>query len=217
MKKGFIDTGVLDYLSHLSEHPEKAVLDDLRRETAQLFREGLLITPEQGQFLEFFNRIQGTCRSLEIGTFTGYSASFIAMALPEDGELICLEKRPVALELAYKYWDVLGIRSKISVRLAEAEVSLRELLVSDSQSFDFVFIDADKNNYSMYYEYGLKLLKPKGFMILDNMLWRGEVLEPQTDYAQSIHQLNQRIFMDSRVHCYLLPLGDGMLLAQRIN
>jgi caffeoyl-CoA O-methyltransferase len=206
-----------DYLLAVSVR-EPEVLAELRRETAQLPNAGMQISPEQGQFMRLLIELLGARRALEVGVFTGYSSLCVAMALPEGGELVACDVSPTYTEIARKYWRRAGVEHRVSLHLGPAVTTLDELLESgQKETFDFAFIDADKENYSQYYEQALQLLKPGGLLTIDNVLWSGSVADPgdQRPSTEAIRRLNATVKDDQRVSISLLPVGDGLFLARK--
>jgi len=206
-----------DYLlaNSLREHP---ALAQLRAETSRLPGAGMQIAPEQGQLMAFLVDLIGARRVLEIGCFTGYSALAMALALPPDGRLITLEANAEPIEIGRRAWHAAGVADRIEVRLGLAADSLEQLLAEGAaESFDLVFIDADKKSYDAYYERALMLVRPGGLILLDNMLWGGAVADPADQKRQTatLRALNAKLHRDERIALSLLPLGDGLTLARR--
>ncbi len=205
-----------DYMRDISlrEHP---VLVKLREKTAEIPIGHMQIAPEEGQFLQFLVRMLNAKKVLELGTFTGYSALAMALALPQDGRLITCDRNEHWTKDARNYWQEANVDEKIDLVLAPAFETLTKLLQEGHQaSFDFIFIDADKTNYVAYYEHALQLIKPTGLIAIDNIFWEGDVINPLNHDAQTreIRALNTLIKTDARVHTTLLPIGDGLFLIQ---
>ncbi len=192
----------------------------LRAETAPMKERDCQISPEQGQFMALLVELIGARRALEIGTFTGYSSLWIASALPAGGRLICCDVNAEWTTVARRYWDRAGLADKIELRLAPALGTLDALLAgspSAAGTFDFAFIDADKESYDNYYERVLRLLRPGGLVALDNALSEGRVVNPPPDAAaaRAIDALNRKVQRDERVTASLVPIADGLLLARK--
>ena len=197
---------------------EPEILARLREETAALPQHGMQIAPEQGAFLALLVELLGARRCIEVGTFTGYSSTAVALALPEDGRLVCCDVSEDWTSLAKKYWDEAGVAGKIDLRIAPAAETLDRLLADgEADTYDFAFIDADKAGYDAYYERALRLVRPGGLIALDNTLWGGEVLDRDTDDkdTRALRALNAKLADDERVTLCLLPLADGVTLARR--
>jgi caffeoyl-CoA O-methyltransferase len=211
-------TGQLyDYLLQASLR-EPPLLAELRAETAKLPMAAMQISPEQGQFMAFLVETIGARRTIEIGTFTGYSALCVALALPAGGKVIACDVSEEYTAIGRRYWSRAGVADKIDLRLAPALDTLATLLADGGAgSIDFAFIDADKREYNGYYEAVLKLMRPGGIIAVDNVLWDGAVADPakQDDDTRAIRALNEKLKADSRVSLSLLPLGDGLTLARK--
>ena len=195
---------------------ELSILAELRQETEHHKQARMQISPDQGQLIALLIRLMSARRVLEIGVFTGYSSLTIALALPIDGVLVACDISEEYTAIAKRYWRQAGVQNKIDLRIAPALETLDLLLESgQAETFDFVFVDADKANYSNYYDRALKLLRPGGLMAIDNVLWSGRVAEVQsTDkIVQTMRIFNQKVAQDDRVQVSLLPLGDGITLA----
>ncbi|MDX2346484.1 MAG: class I SAM-dependent methyltransferase [Legionella sp.] len=197
---------------------EHSVLKALREKTAELPLSIMQIAPEQAQFMQFLLNILNAKKVLELGTFTGYSALAMALALPDNGQLITCDINTEWTDYAKPFWEEAKQAHKINLKLGKALDTL-ECLLEDNHAgtFDFIFIDADKTNYLNYYEYALKLLAPNGVIAIDNVLWSGEIINPNDKRAQTkaIQDLNAHIKADKRVDISLLPLADGLFLIRR--
>ncbi len=195
---------------------EPEVLRRLRAETARDAHAHMQIAPEQGQLMALLVEMVGARRALEIGVYTGYSTLWVARALPADGRLIACDINAAWTETARRYWEAAGVAHKIDLRLAPAVQTLESLLANgEGGTFDFIFIDADKENYERYYERSLRLLRPGGLMAIDNVLWDGRVAEPEADDSETeaIRALNRKLFSDERITLSLVPVADGLTLA----
>ena len=213
-----IDDRLYAYLLGVSLR-EPDVLARLRAETMELPRAGMQISPEQGQFMALLVKLMGARVVLEIGTFTGYSALAVALALPADGRLVACDVSEEWTATARRYWKEAGVDARIELRLAPALQTLRNLLEAGSAgSFDLIFIDADKGNYLAYYEAGLDLLRPGGLIAVDNTLWDGRVADAAVDDddTQAIRAFNAALRDDARVDLSLVPIGDGLTLARKL-
>lgn len=192
------------------------VMQRLRTRTAEMAEGGMQISPEQGQFMQFLIKAIRAKRCLEIGTFTGYSALVVALALPEDGRLIACDVSDEFTSVGRPFWQEAGVAHKIDLRIGPGLDSLQALLdEGHAASFDFAFIDADKPNYPHYYELCLELVRPGGVIGIDNTLWGGRIadLSHQDESTHMIRTLNERIRNDDRVDMSLVPIGDGLMLA----
>jgi caffeoyl-CoA O-methyltransferase len=212
-----IDDRVYDYLLAVSVN-ESDLMRQLREETAGIEFSEMQIAPEQGQFMSLLVKLMGARRALEIGTFTGYSSISIASALPGEGELICCDDSKEWTAMARKYWQLSGLEDRIDLRLGDAAATL-QVLIDEGQAgtFDFIFIDADKQNYIQYYELSLQLLREGGLIAVDNTLWSGEVADPANTEpgTRAIRQFNDRLRQDTRVEISLVPIGDGLTLVHK--
>lgn len=190
----------------------------LRAETAKLPMGMMQIGPDQGALLALLVRLIGAKRTLEVGTFTGYSALTVAQALPEGGKVIACDVSEEWTAIARRYWREAGLADRIDLRLGPAAETLKALLeAGGAGSFDFAFIDADKSGYDAYYESCLQLIRPNGLIAIDNVLWSGAVLDPRKRDADTaaLRALNLKIRDDARVDSALLTVGDGLMLARK--
>ncbi len=206
-----------EYLRNVSLR-EPALLARLREETSRLERANMQIAPEQGQFMALLIELLDVRRALEIGTFTGYSALVVALAMPSDGRLIACDLSEEWTAIGRRYWEEAGVADKIDLRLGPALATLDELLAADAaDSFDFVFIDADKTGYDDYYERSLRLLRAGGMIAIDNVLWNGNVYDLSIDDPDivAIRALNEKLHTDERVSISLVPIGEGLTLARK--
>jgi len=192
---------------HTRAQPE--LLERLAEETHRSMKDPEMLTGRlEGGFLRLMVRAFQARRIVEIGMFTGYSALSMAEALPDDGKLITCEVNPEAEAIARRYFRESPHGDKIEIRMGPALRTLEKL----EGPFDFVFIDADKENYPSYYELCLERLRPGGAIAVDNVLWSGRVLDPQDEETRAIATLNERVSKDDRVDHVLLTIRDGVML-----
>jgi caffeoyl-CoA O-methyltransferase len=205
-----------DYLVAHSAAPD-SVLTELAAETARRFpaAAGMQIGPEQGTFMTLLTQLTGASRALEIGTFTGYSSICIARGLAAGGKLTCCDVSDEWTSVARTYWELAGVSDRIGLELRPALDTLRAL--PGTESFDFAFIDADKAGYVSYWEEVVPRIRPGGAILVDNTLFHGRVIEPDSDDAnvQGIRAFNDHAAADDRVVLVLLPIGDGLTLARK--
>jgi predicted O-methyltransferase YrrM len=197
---------------------ETAVQRELRRLTQRMPRASMQIGAEQGALLQALVRVMGARRCLEIGTFTGYSALAVALALPKGGRIVCCDVSEEWTAIARRHWKKADVAGKINLRIAPALETLDALLKQGKAGkFDFAFIDADKANYANYYERCLKLVRRGGLIAVDNTLWGGSVVDRRnrTVDTRAIRAFNRKLIRDRRVDIALVPVGDGLSLAVR--
>ncbi len=208
---------VYSYLHSVSLR-EEPVQQQLRKETASHKWGMMQVSPEQGQFMALLIKMLGAKRVIELGVFTGYSSLCMALALPDDGQIIACDVNEDYTRIAEGYWRQAEVSHKIDLRLAPALETL-ETLVSTGESgkFDFVFIDAVKEEYKDYYALVLDLLRPGGVMGVDNVLWGGSVANPdkQDEETNAIREFNSYVHKDGRVDISMLPIGDGLTLVRK--
>ena len=196
---------------------ESAVARELRSHTLVATRaHRMQVSPEQGAFMQLLVRLLGARRTLEVGTFTGYSALAVAEALPDDGRLIACDVSEQWTAIGRPFWERAGVAHKIDLRLKPAVDTLDELIAAgEADAFDFAFIDADKANYDAYYERCLVLLRRGGVIGIDNVLWGGRVADERArdEDTRAIRALNLKVNADERVDAAMLPIGDGLTLA----
>ena len=190
----------------------------LREETAALPQAGMQICPEQGQLMRLLAGLVGARRAIEVGVFTGYSALCVALALPEDGELVACDVNEEWTDIARRYWSEAGVASKIRLHLAPALDTL-DALVREGRGgeFDMAFIDADKTGYDLYYERCLELLRPGGLVLVDNVLWSGKVADEndRSEDTVALRAFNAKLGDDARIDLCMLPVGDGLTIARK--
>ncbi len=207
-----------DYMRAITlREPEP--LRRLREETEDHPHASMQTSPEQGQFLHLIAKVTAARKTLEVGVFMGYSSAWVALALPPGGRVVACDRSEEFTRRARQTWRETGVEDRIDLRLAPALDTL-QALVTDGQAgtFDFAFIDADKGNYSNYYECALRLLRPGGLIAADNTLWKGTVVDPD-DHSEdtvAIREFNRKLHADPRITLTLVPLGDGLTLAYKL-
>ena len=197
---------------------EPAAFEALRADTALLPECEWQIAPEQGPFLALLVQLMGAKMCLEVGTFTGYSAMWVASALPADGNLICCELSGMYAGVARKHLSAAGLMDKVDLRVAPAADTLSALLADGAAgTFDYAFIDADKGRYNLYYERCFELVRPGGVILIDNTLWDGKPADPSVTDPDTlaIRALNEKLHGDARVSLSFLPFADGLTLARK--
>lgn len=213
-----VDERLRDYMLDVSLR-EPAVMKDLRDETARHEMARMQISPEQGQFMQMLVRMLGAKNCIEIGTFTGYSALAVALALPDDGRLVACDISDDYTRIGIPFWERAGVRDRIDLRIAPAMESLDAMIAAgETGTYDFAFIDADKPGYPDYFERCLTLLRPGGVIAVDNIFMGGSSADPETDSknAQAMRKFNAALKDDTRVEISLIPIGDGLTLARKV-
>jgi predicted O-methyltransferase YrrM len=210
---------VYDYLVRQGVR-EPSVLRDLREATARQFgaAAGMQIAPEQGAFMAMLVSLIGARKTLDVGVFTGYSAAAVALALPDDGTVVACDISDKWSGLARKYWDKAGVADKIDLRIAPATQTMDALVdASEGGTFDFIFLDAEKTEYEAYYKRALALARPGGLIAVDNVLWSGRVADDTVMDADTvaIRVFNEMVRHDDRVTLSMVPIADGLTLAQK--
>jgi predicted O-methyltransferase YrrM len=208
---------VYQYLHKVSIR-ESPILARLRAATAPRPEAEMQISPEQGQFMALLAKLVGARRCIEVGTYTGYSALAVAMAIPADGKLIACDINDEFTRIGRPFWKEAGVESKIDLRLQPALQTLDELLKNGQQNtFDFAFVDADKPNYIHYYEKLLQLVRPGGLICADNTLGLSgmPIIRQNHASAQAMREFNEHVHHDERVDLSMLPIGEGLTLLRR--
>lgn len=206
-----------DYLISVSlreSEPESR----LRAETLTYEQHNMQASADEIQFLAFLVKLMGAKRALEVGVFTGYSSLVVASALPADGQMIACDVSEKWTSVARRYWQEAGVAHKIDLRLAPASETLQTLVDEGQQnSFDFAFIDADKENYSNYVDLCWQLIRPGGLIAIDNVLWGGAVIDESYQDVSTlvIRDLNKKLHHDERFDLSLVPIGDGVTLLRK--
>jgi len=197
---------------------EPEVLQQLRAATEKEDMSVMRSAPEQGQFMAMLLRLTEAQRILEIGTYTGYATLWMALALPDEGEIVSCDVSEQWTGVGQHYWGIAGVDRKIHLHLRPALETLQALLTNGEQNrFDFAFIDADKINYQAYFEACIQLVRPGGLIVVDNVLWGGSVIDPANHEAstEAIRTFNQSLVNDERVDICMLPVADGITLARK--
>lgn len=202
--------------SHCS--PENDLLQALNREThLKILMPQMLSGPLQGNVLSMFVHMLRPSNILEIGTFTGYAAIWMAQALPQEGKLYTIDINEELEDMVRKYLQKAGLEEKVDYRLGNAS----EIIPTLDITFDLVFIDADKVNYKRYYDLIFEKVRKNGFIIADNVLWGGKVVsedeEKKSKHTQAILEFNEYVHNDPRVENVLLPIRDGLMVARKLN
>ena len=195
---------------------ENPVLKRLREETENHPFALMQICPEQGALMANLVRLISAKKTIEVGTFTGYSALAVALALPEDGYLLACDISEEFTSIGKPYWEEAGVSENIDLQIAPAIETLKSKIEDgESNTYDFAFIDADKINYLNYYELCLDLIRPGGVIAIDNVLWGGSVIDSARtdDDTKAIREINDFIVSDKRVNISMIPVGDGVTLA----
>lgn len=198
--------------------PEPDALAALRKATAAIPHSEMQIGHDQGRLMALLVGLIGARRCIEIGTYTGYSALAVALALPPDGLLIACDVSSEWTEIGRPFWRAAGVESRIDLKIKPALETLDELLAEGAGgSFDFAFVDADKPSYGLYYERLLTLLRPGGLIAVDNTLaLAGEpIIHQQTASAKALRAFNENVRRDERVDCALLTIGEGLTLLRK--
>jgi predicted O-methyltransferase YrrM len=210
-----LENHLYNYLLSISLR-EPDILASLREETAKHPMGKMQIAPEQGQFMELLVQLMGATKTIEIGVFTGYSSLCVALALPPNGQIIACDVSEEDTAIARRYWEAAGVANKISLHLGPA-INTLDKLIAEGQAgtFDFAFIDADKENYEGYFERSLQLVRNGGLIVIDNVLWSGLVVDHrvQDTSTVAIRNFNDKLRNDPRVTLSVVPIADGLTLA----
>ncbi len=213
-----IDDALYQYLLSVSLR-EPDVMRRLREETQRLPEANMQIAPDQAQFMQLLVHLLSASRTIEVGVFTGYSTLAVALALPDDGRIVACDIEEKWPRIGRPYWKEAGVADKIDLRIAPARETLTALLDEEGpNSYDFAFIDADKENYIAYYELCLQLVRPGGLIAIDNTLWDGKVADPDNHEpeTEAIRSLNSHLHDDDRIELCLLTVADGLTLARKL-
>lgn len=213
--KTYTDPKLEEYCrKHTSAEPR--LLVKLTEETHQKISAPQMLSGKlEGRLLKMLTQLVQAKKVLEIGMFTGYSALSFAEALPVGGKVVTCEVNLDSAMMAKKYFDKSPHGKKIEVRMGPALLSI-DILTKQKQKFDLIFMDADKENYPVYYQKTIPLLRSGGLLVVDNCLWSGEVLDPQSKSAKAIDRLNKMILKDKKVESVMLPVRDGINIVRKI-
>ncbi|MFB8793913.1 MAG: class I SAM-dependent methyltransferase [Microcoleus sp.] len=210
-----LENQLYNYLLSISLR-EPDILQQLREETAKHPRGMMQIAPEQGQFMQMLVQLMGARKTLEVGVFTGYSSLCVALALPSNGQIVACDVSEEYTAIARRYWEAAGVANKIALYLRPA-INTLDKLIAEGQAgtFDFAFIDADKENYEVYFERSLQLVRNGGLIVIDNVLWSGRVADPQVQDQSTLalRTFNDKLRNDPRVTLSVVPIADGLTLA----
>ena len=212
-----MDDQLLEYLRQNAVREPK-VLQELREETQQLPNARMQISSEQGQLMAMLVKLVNARKIVEVGTFTGYSSTVMALAMPPEGRLVACDVSEEYTQIARKFWQKAGVDEQIQLILGKTKESLKQLLQADGQeSFDLAFIDADKTAYTEYYEYCLKLIQPGGLILVDNVLWGGQVADSSNHDmdTEALRAFNAALSSDQRIDLCMVPIGDGLTIARK--
>ena len=212
-----MDDQLLEYLRQNSVR-EPDVLQELREETQKLSNSGMQISPEQGQLMAMLVKLVNARKIVEIGTFTGYSSTVMALAMPEDSQLIAFDISEEYTRTARIFWKKAGVDQRVKLVLGNAKESLKNFLqAGEQESVDLAFIDADKSSYAEYYECCLKLIRPGGLILVDNVLWSGQVADASNHDkdTEALRIFNVALSSDQRVDLCMVPIGDGLTIARK--
>jgi caffeoyl-CoA O-methyltransferase len=214
-KSFFLSPEIQQYLIGHGTPPDPVQLALIEETTALGGISMMQISPEQGAFMTLITRLVGAKNAVEVGTFTGYSALCIARGLPADGHLLCCDVSEEWTSVGRRHWEQAGVADRIELVIAPAVDTLRAL--PKAPTIDLAFVDADKPNYAAYYEELLTRLRPNGLIMVDNVLWGGNVIEDDPNDANrvAIRAFNDMIAADDRVDAVMLPLGDGLTLIRK--
>jgi caffeoyl-CoA O-methyltransferase len=214
----FLNDPLYDYMMAVSDR-ETPILARLRAETKKLALGFWQVPANEGQFLHVLVKALRPMRILEVGTFTGYSSLSMATALPPGGKVLCCDISKEFTDIARRYWEEAGVADKIELRLGPGVETLGKL-IAEKQSFDLIFIDANKDDYDSYYEQALVLAKPGALIAIDNTLFAGRVVgqnmeglaDWQIMFTEHVKKLNAKLHKDPRVTLSMIAVGDGITL-----
>jgi predicted O-methyltransferase YrrM len=213
----FLPADVYRYLLEVSSR-EPEILARLREATATRPEAEMQISPEHGQFMALLVRLIGARRCIELGTYTGYSALAVALALPADGKLIASDISEEWTSIGRRFWREAGVEARIELRVQPGLKTLDELIAEGGRgAYDFAFVDADKPNYVNYYEKLLELIRPGGLIAVDNTLAVSgtPIIHQSGAHVRGLRAFNEHVHRDERVDVSMLPIGEGLTLLRR--
>ena len=215
-KSLFLTPQIHDYLLDHGTRPDPLLAElaeETKREVGNLWM--MQVAPEQGAFMELLTRAIGARCAVEVGTFTGYSALCIARGLPDDGSLLCCDVNEEWAAIGRRYWERAGVAKKIDLRIGPALETLRAL--PEDETLDLAFIDADKTGYVDYFEALVPRMRRNGLILVDNVLWGGNVANPEADddHTRAVRRFNRHAADDDRVDTVMLPISDGLTLLRK--
>lgn len=199
---------------------EPEIAQRLREETRKMLVSALQSPPEESQFIVFLLKMLNAKRIIEIGTFTGYTTLLMAMNIPKDGKILACDISDKWTNVGRKYWQEAGVEEKINLKIAPAQETLQSLLEHKMNNmFDFIFIDADKDHYVEYYSLATQLIRVGGIIAIDNVFWNGAVVNKLNNGSdvRAIREINRQVLEDNRYYISMVPIGDGLTLAMRVE
>jgi caffeoyl-CoA O-methyltransferase len=209
--KTVLTQAIAEYLVRHSRQDD--VLARVARDTARMPNSEMMSPPDEAALITMLARLTGAVQALEVGTFTGYGAIAISRGLADGGVLTCLELSPEFAEIARANLNDAGVSDRVDIVVGPAADSLRAM--PEEPTYDFVYLDADKRGYPTYYDLIIPRLVPGGLLLIDNVLLRGQVTDPQDDRARIMDDLNTRITADDRVDSVMVLVADGLTLVRK--
>ncbi len=213
----FLNNKLYQYMLNFSLRTPD-IINELYEQTGSMSQSQMQTSKEQLQFMQLLTKLIQAKKAIDVGVFTGQSSLAVALAMPEDGQIIACDINEDWTSIAKEFWQKAGVAHKIQLKIAPAEETLQALLDDNqSETFDFCFIDANKTGYTQYYELCLKLLRPNGLILVDNAFMNGEVIQsnPDNKSAIAVHKLNEHLLNDDRIDLSLLPMGDGLSMIRK--
>jgi len=217
LKNIVLTQDLLDYIYNHTKPLQQIQKDIIKYNKNIGDMQRMQISETQAHFLQLIIKINNIKKCLEIGTFTGFSAASIALALPDEGILISLDKDEKIAQIANNFFKKADLDKKIEIKVASALDSLKKI-AKEGQVFDLIFIDADKANYVNYFNYSLDLIKSGGIIIIDNVFWYGDAYNKNKNDKKTniIREFNLHVKNDKRVEKFIIPLGDGLTVCRKL-